>query len=97
MEFVITYGEGGLETATVTSKSMINIPVRIRRKYGITEGTKVVFIEGGNGRLELIPVPPLSKLFGVDRENKEILLAAIRELESEHRREAALDNKKRRN
>ncbi len=76
---------------------MINIPVRIRRKYGITEGTKVVFIEGGNGRLELISVPPLSKLFGVDRENKQILLAAIRELESEHRREAALDNKKRRN
>ena len=86
-----------METAKVTSKSMINIPVSIRKKYGITEGTRVVFIESGKGRLELIPVPRLSKLFGVDRENKEILLAAIRELESEHRREAALDSKKRLN
>ena len=33
------------ETATVTSKSMVTIPVRIRQKYGIREGMKVEFVE----------------------------------------------------
>jgi len=83
------------ETATVTSKSMINIPAKIRKKYSIKAGTKIVFIENENGMLELIPVPPLSELFGVDREHKDALKASIRELENEHRLEAALDKKKR--
>ena len=82
------------ETATVTSKSMVNIPAKIRKKYAIREGTRIVFIENENGRLELVPVPPLSELFGVDREKKDILIAGIKELEKEHRREAALDSKK---
>jgi AbrB family looped-hinge helix DNA binding protein len=82
------------ETATVTSKSMVNIPAKIRKKYSIKEGTKIVFIENENGRLELIPVPPLSELFGIDREHKAALNAAIRELEKEHRLETALDKKK---
>jgi len=75
------------ETAIVTSKSMVNIPAKIRKKFSIKEGTKILFIESGNGTLLLIPVPPLSKLFGVAREHKDILIAGIRELESEHRRE----------
>jgi AbrB family looped-hinge helix DNA binding protein len=75
------------ETATVTSKSMINIPAKIRRKYGIKEGTRVVFVEE-EGQLILIPVPPIGELFGVDREHKDELLQAIREMEEEHRREA---------
>jgi len=37
--------------------------------------------------------PAISELFGADRENNDVLLAAIRELESEHRREAALGKK----
>jgi AbrB family looped-hinge helix DNA binding protein len=83
------------ETATVTSKSMINIPAKIRKKYSITEGTKIVFVENDDGRLELIPVPPLSELFGAGRDKRKALLEGIRELEREHRREAALDRKKR--
>jgi AbrB family looped-hinge helix DNA binding protein len=75
------------ETATVTSKSMVTIPAKIRKKFSIKEGTKIVFIERENGTLQLIPVPPLSELFGVAREHKDILIAGIRELESEHRRE----------
>ena len=82
------------ETATVTSKSMINIPAKIRKKYSIKEGTKIVFIENEKGRLEMIPVPPLSELFGAAREHKNVLLAAVRELEIEHRNEALLDKKK---
>ncbi len=83
------------ETATVTSKGMVNIPAKIRKKFSIKEGTKIVFIESENGTLQLIPVPPLSELFGVAREHKNILIAGIRELESEHRREIALDREKR--
>jgi len=36
------------ETATVT-KGMIDIPAAIRRKYGIEEGDKVVFVETERG------------------------------------------------
>ena len=80
------------ETATVTSKSMVNIPVKIRKKYSIKQGTKIVFIENEEtGRIEMIPVPPLSELFGAGRGKREALLAGIRELEGERRREATLD------
>jgi len=85
------------ESATVTSKTMVNIPAKIRRKYSIKEGTKIVFVENENGTLEIIPVPPLSELFGVDREHKDLLIASIKELHEERRREAAaeiLDGKK---
>ncbi len=82
------------ETATVTSKSMVNIPAKIRKKYSIKEGTKIVFVENEEGRLEIIPVPPISSLFGIDRKNKDLLVKAVIELEKEHRREASLDKKK---
>ncbi len=75
------------ETATVTSKSMINLPSKIRKKYGLTPGSKVVFIESDSGIL-MLPVPPIMKLFGAMREHKAALIEAIRELNEEHRREA---------
>ncbi len=37
------------ETATVTSKSMVNLPSKIRKKYGLSAGSKVVFIESDSG------------------------------------------------
>lgn len=76
------------ETATVTSKSMVNIPASIRRKYGIKEGDKVAFVETSAG-LTLVRIPPLREIFGSGAKDKDKLLQAIRELESEHRREAA--------
>lgn len=75
------------ETATVTSKSMINLPSKIRKKYGLTPGSKVVFVDSDSGIL-MIPVPPIMKLFGIAREHKKELIEAVRELEEEHRREA---------
>jgi AbrB family looped-hinge helix DNA binding protein len=78
------------DTATVTSRSMINIPARIRAKYKIKEGSKVVFVETEHG-LVLVPVPPINDLFGIDKERKELWYEAIRELNEEHRREAAND------
>jgi AbrB family looped-hinge helix DNA binding protein len=76
------------DTATVTSKSMINIPASIRKKYGFKEGDKVVFLETENG-LTLIRVPPLKELYGSGRAHKDVLIRMVRELEEEHRREAA--------
>lgn len=75
------------EVATVTSRSMINIPARIRRKYGLQEGSKVVFVDSESG-IRLVPVPSLSQLFGIDKKKHNALLEGIRELELEHRREA---------
>jgi len=74
------------ETATVTSKSMVNIPAKIRHKYGFKQGSKVVFVESEQGVM-LLPIPPISELFGIDRRQKNLLLEAIRELEREHRQE----------
>lgn len=76
------------ETATVTSKSMINIPASIRRKYSIKEGDKVAFVETNEG-LVLIRIPPLNELFGSGRLHTDKLIRAVKELEAEHRREAA--------
>ena len=73
---------------TVTSKSMVNIPVKIRRKYGLIPGSRVVFVESEDG-ITLIPVPPATELFGAGRNHKRLLLQGIRELEAEHRSEAS--------
>ena len=76
------------ETATVTSKSIVNIPAKIRKKYGIKEGDRVAFVETDEG-LTLVRIPPLTELFGADRARKDRVLRAIRELEVEHRKESA--------
>jgi AbrB family looped-hinge helix DNA binding protein len=76
------------DSATVTSKSMINIPASIRRKYGFKTGDKVIFVETERG-LELVRAPPLGELFGIERANKGKLIRAVKELEAEHRREAS--------
>ena len=34
-----------METAYVTSKGQLVVPARLRRKYGIKQGTKICFIE----------------------------------------------------
>lgn len=34
-----------MDTAYVTSKGQLVVPARLRRKYGITTGTKICFIE----------------------------------------------------
>jgi len=75
------------ETATVTSKSMVTIPARIRRKYGIKEGMKVEFVEL-DGAVLMIPLMSLRQLRGIDKEHAEALRGAIRELNAEHRKEA---------
>ena len=48
-----------METAVVTFKGQIVVPVKIRRKLGIKKGTKVVIIEDKHGFL----VRPLDKKY----------------------------------
>ena len=76
------------ETATVTSKSMVTIPAKIRQKYGIKEGMKVEFVELED-IVAIIPLRSLKELRGVDKAHEEALREAIRELNEEHRREAS--------
>jgi AbrB family looped-hinge helix DNA binding protein len=42
-----------MDAAYVTTKGQLVIPARIRRKLGIKPGTKVYFVERGNGILFL--------------------------------------------
>jgi len=74
------------ETATVTSKSMVTIPARIRKKYGIKEGMKVDFVEMEDAVL-MVPLKSLKELMGVDKMHEDVLREAIRELNEEHRKE----------
>ncbi|MDR2604753.1 MAG: AbrB/MazE/SpoVT family DNA-binding domain-containing protein [Desulfovibrio sp.] len=37
-----------MEVAKITSKGQITIPIDIRKKLGVKEGDKVIFIEDGN-------------------------------------------------
>ena len=75
------------QVATVTSKSMVSIPVRIREKYGIREGSKLEFVESDEGLL-LVPVRSLAELRGVFRDHEKLVREGIGELEREHRKEA---------
>lgn len=78
--------EDSTETATVTSNSMVNIPVRIRRKYGFQKGTKVLFVEQ-EGSVLMIPLLSLREMRGLGRDQVEKITEGIRELEAEHREE----------
>ena len=75
------------QVATVTSKSMVTIPARIRSKYGITEGSKVEFVEAEDG-IHLIPLKPLRELRGAFKSHDKAVRKTIGELEREHREEA---------
>ncbi len=70
------------------------IPSKIRRKYSIKKGTQIIFAENENGSIEIIPVPPLSKLFGVDRRHKDLVVESVKELHAERRREALVEKMK---
>ena len=46
-----------METAVITSKGQVVIPVKIRRRYGMKNGSKVAFIEQG----DKVIIQPLDK------------------------------------
>ncbi len=55
--------------AVVTSNGMVDLPLKIRTEYGLSAGSKVVFLESDSGIL-MMPVPPIMKLFGVERKEE---------------------------
>ena len=46
-----------METSTLTTKGQLLIPKRLREKYGIKPGIKIIFEEGKNG----LTVKPMDK------------------------------------
>ena len=52
-----------METSIVTSKGQVVIPSKLRRKYGIKNGTRIHFFEA-NGEMRIVPVSP--ELFDQD-------------------------------
>ena len=44
-------------TSIVTSKGQVVIPSKLRRKYGIKNGTRIHFFEV-NGEMRIVPVTP---------------------------------------
>lgn len=52
-----------METATVSTKYQVVIPLRVRRALGIRPGQKVQVIPY-EGRIELIPLEPIEKTRG---------------------------------
>jgi AbrB family looped-hinge helix DNA binding protein len=80
------------EVGTVTSKSMVTIPSRIRRKYGLHQGSKVEFVEVEEG-IFLVPLKTLEELRGAAGKDAKLMIEAVRELEREHREEAQMDER----
>ncbi len=75
------------QVATVTSKSMVTIPAKIRAKYGIREGSKVEFVEAEDG-IYFVPLKSLRELRGAFKAHEKAVRQGIRELAREHREEA---------
>ena len=48
-----------MDSAYVTSKGQLVIPARLRKRYGITAGTKIRFVERGGE----IVIQPVTKAF----------------------------------
>ncbi len=71
-------------TVTVTSRGMVTIPAKLRKKLNIKDGTKFVVREHGAGLL-YIPVIDIEDLFGKD--SKELGYSIIKEIHEDRRRE----------
>jgi AbrB family looped-hinge helix DNA binding protein len=83
------------QTATVTSKSMVTIPSKMRKKYSLHQGSKVEFVVVDGGSL-LVPLKTLRELRGAGKDNAKALIEGIRsskgniekKLEDKHVRES---------
>ncbi len=64
---------------TVTRLGTVTIPIPIRRKYNISKGSKVKFVETEEG-IQLIPLTSVRDLFGMDREHESAVQAIIRDI-----------------
>ena len=60
--------EGTKVRTTVTQRGQTVIPAKLRRRYGIAEGTEIEWVDTGTG-LKVIPIPadPVEALRGMGR------------------------------
>ncbi len=84
-----------IETATVSTKGQIIIPARLRKKFGLQKGRKVIFMEE-EGYIKMVPPADLRSLCGswpdldVDKITKEIIEEREDDLERERLIEEAI-------
>ena len=69
---------------TVTSRGMVTIPSKLRKKLNIQDGSKLMVREHKLGLL-YIPITDLDVLFGID--SKELGYEIIREIHEDRRKE----------
>ena len=72
-------------SATFTSKGQLVVPAELRRKHGISAGTKVKFIEDQFGRIVLQPITEdyIDRVMGCLAEGPDLLA----QWQEAHRRE----------
>ncbi len=63
-----------VEIATVTSKGQVTLPVSIRKKLGLRKGSRIVFLDAGEGEeVRLIKEADLERKFEIfDRRRGEL-------------------------
>ena len=64
---------------TVTKLGTVTIPVPIRRKYGITKGSKLKIIDTDDG-IKLIPMITIKNMFGVDKEKEDVIKELLQDM-----------------
>jgi len=73
-----------METSIVTSKGQVVIPSKLRRKYGIKNGTRIHFYEV-NGEMRIVPVTPelIDKNIGLLRTKGKLMRALLEDKKRE--------------
>jgi len=67
-----------VETATVTSKGQVTLPASLRKRLGIREGTRLLFMDDDVG-VRLLTEDDLNRMFEVfDRRRKQLRLTRKR-------------------
>ncbi len=73
-----------METAVITTKGQIVIPVKIRRKYGMKNGSKVAFIEQGDKLvIQSLDKEYFNKLAGILDEKGKMLKSLMEDKKKE--------------
>jgi antitoxin PrlF len=77
-------------TAKITSKGQITVPHQVRRTLGVGAGDRLLFEEGANGEMRVIPVraeSPFARYRGIDNpgigSGKRAIVKRLRDLRGE--------------
>ncbi|HEY9205195.1 MAG TPA: AbrB/MazE/SpoVT family DNA-binding domain-containing protein [Candidatus Methanoperedens sp.] len=87
-----------IETVTMSTKGQVIIPARLRKKYGLKKGRKIVFMEENNC-IKILPPTDLRSLCGswpeldADALTKEIIEDRERDAQIDRERDAQIEKK----